>query len=462
MRYLSTRGQAPALDFAAATLAGLAPDGGLYVPERWPKLGAEALAELRGLAYPELAVRVMTPFLDGAVAAPEFAAMVRDSYAGFDHPEVAPLRELGQDEWLLELFHGPTLAFKDLALQLLGRLLDHLLEGRGARATVLCATSGDTGSAAIEACRDRAALEVFILHPRGRVSEVQRRQMTTVASSNVHNIAIQGTFDDCQALVKAMFNDAPFRRELELSAVNSINWARVMAQIVYYVHAAVALGAPGRRIAFAVPTGNFGDVYAGYAAQAMGLPISRLVVATNKNDILARFFATGRYAIAGVEPTMSPSMDIQLASNFERLLFDLVGRDGAKVRAHMAALAETGAFAVAPAELARAAEHFTAARVDEDETLATIAEVFKQSGVLIDPHTAVGLHAARACQRDPATPIVVLATAHPAKFPAAVARATGVEPELPEALADLMEREERYDVLANDLAAVESYIRDRA
>ncbi len=462
MRYLSTRGQAPALDFAAATLAGLAPDGGLYVPERWPDLGADTLAELRGLAYPELAARVMTPFLGSAVAAPAFAAMVRDSYAGFDHPEVAPLRELGEGEWLLELFHGPTLAFKDFALQLLGRLLDHLLEGCGARATVVGATSGDTGSAAIEACRDRAALEVFILHPRGRVSEVQRRQMTTVTSSNVHNIAIEGTFDDCQALVNAMFNDAPFRRELALVAVNSINWARVMAQIVYYVHAALALGAPARRIAFAVPTGNFGDVYAGYAAQAMGLPLDRLLVATNKNDILARFFATGRYAIVGVEPTLSPSMDIQLASNFERLLFDLVGRDGARVRAQMAALGRDGAFAVAPAELARAARHFASARVDDDQTLATIAEVFKESGLLIDPHTAVGLHAARACHHDPATPIVVLATAHPAKFPDAVARATGVRPELPEPLADLLEREERYDVLPNDLAAVESHIRDRA
>ncbi len=462
MKYVSTRGAAPTLDFEEVLLAGLARDGGLYVPESWPRLAPEAIRDLAGLDYAELALRIARPFIGASIPDDDLKAIFTAAYAEFDHPAVAPLTQLEPALWLQELFHGPTFAFKDYALQVVGHLFDFVLSRRAEHVTIIGATSGDTGAAAIEACRDRAQIDIFILHPHGRISEVQRRQMTTVPSANVHNIAIEGTFDDCQALVKAMFNDAPFRRELALFAVNSINWARVMAQIVYYVHAAVALGAPGRRIAFAVPTGNFGDVYAGYAAQALGLPLGRLLVATNKNDILARFFATGRYAIAGVEPTLSPSMDIQLASNFERLLYDLVGRDGARVRGHMAALGRDGAFAVAPAELARAAEHFAAARVGEDQTLATIAEVFKESGVLIDPHTAVGLHAARACQHDPATPIVVLATAHPAKFPDAVARATGVRPALPAALADLMEREERYDVLANDLAAVGSYIRDRA
>ncbi len=462
MRYLSTRGNAPPLDFAEATLAGLAADGGLYLPESWPRLGADGLAGLQGAPYDAAARAVMAPYLGQAIDGADFAAMVGETYAGFDHAAVAPLRQTGSGEWLLELFHGPTLAFKDIALQLLGRLFDHLLAGRGERVTIVGATSGDTGSAAIEACRDRAAIEVFILHPRGRVSEVQRRQMTTVTSDNVHNIAIEGTFDDCQALVKAMFNDAAFRDEMRLSAFNSINWARVMAQIVYYVYAAVALGAPQRDVSFAVPTGNFGDVYAGYAAKAMGLPIRRLVVATNRNDILARFFESGLYRAAEVRSTMSPSMDIQVASNFERLLFDLAGRDGGRVAALMASFAQSGEIALEAERLAAARETFDAVAVDEEATLAAIARVYAETGMLIDPHTAVGVAAARTCRRDPETPLVVLATAHPAKFPEAVERATGVRPSLPARLADLLEREERYDVLANDLATIQDHIRQCA
>jgi threonine synthase len=462
MRYVSTRGAAPPLDFAEVTLAGLARDGGLYVPETWPRLAADDLAALAGLPFAEVAVRVMTPFLGDTVEGDAFAAMVDDAYSGFDHAAVAPLRQIAAGEWLVELFHSPTLAFKDFALQLLGRLFDHLLRARGARVTIVGATSGDTGSAAIEAGRDRDAMTVFILHPEGRVSEVQRRQMTTVPSANVHNIAIEGTFDDCQALVKGCFNDATFRDELHLSAVNSINWARVMAQIVYYVYAAVALGSPARAVAFAVPTGNFGDVYAGYATHAMGLPIERLVVATNRNDILDRFFRSGAYEVAEVHPTMSPSMDIQVASNFERLLFDLVDRDGSQVAAHMTALAETGAFRVGDEERARAAQVFVSGRVDEDETLATIAAVRRETGILIDPHTAVAIQAGRACRGASAIPLLVLATAHPAKFPDAVEAATGVRPALPPRLADLLEREERYEVLPNDLATLQAHIRARA
>ncbi len=462
MRYVSTRGEAPPLDFAEATLVGLARDGGLYVPEAWPILGPEELADLAGRPYAEVAVRVMSPFVDGAVEPDAFAAMVDEAYAGFDHAAVAPLRQIAADEWLVELFHGPTLAFKDFALQVLGRLFDHLLRARGARVTIVGATSGDTGSAAIEACRDREAMTLFILHPEGRVSEVQRRQMTTVAAPNIHNIAIQGTFDDCQALVKACFNDADFRDAHSLSAINSINWARVMAQIVYYVYAAVALGAPARPVSFAVPTGNFGDVYAGYAARAIGLPIERLVVATNRNDILDRFFRTGAYELTEVHPTISPSMDIQVASNFERLLYDLVARDGARVAAHMAELAGSGAFRVGAAELARATEVFASARVDEDQTRATIAALRAEAGILVDPHTAVAVHAGRACRGTRATPLLILATAHPAKFPDAVEAATGERPALPPRLADIMQREERYDVLPNDIATVQEFIRARA
>lgn len=457
---MSTRGRAPALSFEDVLLAGLARDGGLYVPETWPRLAPESGGDwqrLAGLSYAELAVEVMRPYLGGAFAE-DFAALVDDAYRGFGHAAVAPLVQTGSNEFLLELFHGPTLAFKDFALQLLGRLLDSTLRRRGARATVLGATSGDTGSAAIEALAGKDAVEVFMLHPRGRTSAVQRRQMTTVTAANVHNIAIEGTFDDCQALVKGAFNDLPFRDGLNLSAVNSINWMRVLGQIVYYVYAALRLGAPHRQVAFAVPTGNFGDVYAGYAAERMGLPINRLIVATNRNDIVARALAKGDYSAGQVEPTISPSMDIQVASNFERLMFDLVDRDGAAVSAMMEAFQKDRAFHLPPGAVARASALFVGASVDEATTRATIGQVHRETGMIIDPHTAVGVAAARRHRPDPSIPVVVLATAHPAKFPEAVEAATGVRPSLPPRMADLMERPERYITLPNDLASLQHHV----
>ena len=460
MRYVSTRGQAPALDFADVTLAGLARDGGLYVPERWPSLSKGDIAALAGKSYGEAAVRVMQPFVAGALSDETLADLIADAYGGFRHAAIAPLAQLDANDWLLELFHGPTLAFKDVALQLLGRLFDHFLTARGQRVTIVGATSGDTGSAAIEACRDRAAIEIFMLHPVGRVSEVQRRQMTTVMSPNVHNIAVDGTFDDCQAMVKAMFNDLAFRDALQLSAVNSINWARVMAQVVYYFTSAVALGAPHRSVAFSVPTGNFGDVYAGYVAARMGLPVAKLIVATNINDILARALQSGSYAKGEVFPTITPSMDIQVSSNFERLIFDLYDRKGEVVTGLMDAFQRTGAMTLGAAQLKMAQRLFVSARVDEAETKAAIADVYRRSGVLIDPHTAVGVAAGRRQRADRTIPLVSLATAHPAKFPEAVAAASGVAPALPAHLADLLKREERCVSLPNDLASVQVYIRD--
>ena len=465
MRYISTRGKAPPLAFDDVLLTGLARDGGLYVPESWPQLTVEDLRALRGLPYAEVAVRVIAPFvLGGAVSEADLRRLATEAYAGFDHRAVTPLVQLDQRLWLLELFHGPTLAFKDCAMQLLGRLFDHVLTRRGTRVTIVGATSGDTGSAAIEACRDRAAVDIFILHPRGRVSEVQRRQMTTVASANVHNIAIEGSFDDCQDLVKAMFNDIAFRDALNLSAVNSINWARIAAQIVYYVAAAVALGAPDRAVAFSVPTGNFGNVYAAHAARAMGLPIARLVVGSNRNDILDRFFKTGQMCIEPVVPTLSPAMDIQISSNFERLLFELFDRDGGAIDRAMRGFRAQGAFAVSEAQLATACRVFASHRLDDDGTRAVIAGTWRETGLLVDPHTAVGLAAARAhlADLDPAMPVVTLGCAHPAKFPEAVHQATGIHPALPARLADLMDREERMTVLPNDLAAVQAFVRDRA
>ncbi|MBC8241581.1 MAG: threonine synthase [Alphaproteobacteria bacterium] len=456
MQYISTRGQAPDVSFPDALLTGLARDGGLYVPAVWPRLSHDDLRGLAGLPYPEAAARILLPFMDG-IEADELLAMTRAAYANFADPAIAPLRQLSEGHWLMELFHGPTLAFKDVAMQLLGRLFDRELARRQQRITIVGATSGDTGSAAIEACRDRAAIDIFILHPEGRVSEVQRRQMTTVLSENVHNIAIQGTFDDCQALLKGTFNDLAFRDEVTLSAVNSINWARVVAQVVYYITTAVALGAPDRAISFAVPTGNFGGVFAGYGAVQMGLPVEKLIVATNRNDILHRFFQTGAYSCEDVVATQSPSMDIQVASNFERLLFDLAGRDSATVRQQMAAVAEQGGFQVSPAALRQAHELFQSYRVDEAATTATMAEVFREYGIAIDPHTAVGLRAAR--QLMPDGPVVTLSTAHPAKFPDAVEKACGLRPPLPDHMADLYEREERFAVLPNDLAVLQDHIR---
>jgi threonine synthase len=456
MRYLSTRGQAPVLGFGDVLLAGLATDGGLYVPESWPAL-PRPLATYADGTYVDVAVDVMAPFVEGTLERDEFAALVADSYASFDDPEVTPLYRLHDGLWLLELFHGPTLAFKDVALQLVGRLFDHELGRRGERVTIVGATSGDTGSAAIEALRGRDAVEVFILHPAGRVSEVQRRQMTTVTDANVHNVAIEGTFDDCQDLVKALFADEQTRERLRLSAVNSINWARVMAQIVYYVRAAARVG-HGGPVSFAVPTGNFGNVFAGYAARRMGVAIPQLVIGSNRNDILSRFLESGRLEMQEVHPTISPSMDIQVSSNLERLLFELYGRDGRAVAELMAEFRAAGAVDVGADRLAQVVEVFDGARLDDDETRAVIEAVYERDDVLIDPHTAVGLGAARAQRRDATTPMVALATAHPAKFPDAVEQATGVRPELPPPLDDLLERPERYETLPNDLGAVRDHL----
>lgn len=459
MRYISTRGQAPDLTFGDVLLTGLARDGGLYVPAEWPQFTHDDLTALAGLTYPEAAARILAPFMDN-IPPDELLAMAQAAYAGFAHGDVVPLRQLTEGpkgHWLMELFHGPTLAFKDVAMQLLGRLFDRELARQGRRVTIVGATSGDTGSAAIEACKDRDAIDIFILYPHDRVTDVQRRQMTTVLSDNVHNIAIEGNFDDCQALVKAAFNDLAFRDEIAMSAVNSINWARVVAQVVYFITSAVALGAPERRVSFAVPTGNFGCVFAGYAAVKMGLPIDRLIVSTNRNDILYRFFQTGSYRKDQVVATQSPSMDIQVASNFERLLFDLAGRDGATVQRQMDDLAERGSFDVSPAALAQAREIFQSRRVDEAATTQTIGDVYRDSGIIIDPHTAVALRAARDLVPD--GPVITLATAHPAKFPDAVEKACGIRPPLPEHLADLYQREERFAILPNDLSALRDHIR---
>jgi threonine synthase len=459
MHYVSTRAQAPTLDFAGALLAGLAEDGGLYVPETWPHFAPPDWRALRGLPYPALAARVMQPFVGDALPFATLEALCHDAYAGFGHPAVVPLVQLETNLFVQELFHGPTLAFKDMALQLLGRLFDHILNAREQRVTIVGATSGDTGSAAIEACAGRARVNIVILHPDGRTSEVQRRQMTTVLADNVSNIAIQGTFDDCQALVKAMFADAPFRAEMALSAVNSINWARIAAQLPYYVAAALALGAPDREVAFAVPTGNFGNILAGWVARRMGLPVARLVAGSNRNDILARFLDANDMSARPVEPSLSPSMDIQVSSNFERLLFELLDRNGAATGAAMRRFRETGHMGVPEAAWHRARSLFHGFRLDDAGTEAEIARLHGATGYLADPHTAIGIAAARAHPAAQGVPMVAMATAHPAKFPEAVARATGVHPALPPGLADLLDRPERYVTLPNDLAAVEAQVR---
>ncbi|MDR3476016.1 MAG: threonine synthase [Devosia sp.] len=460
MLFVSTRGQAPALSFSDAVLAGLARDGGLYVPEAWPQLDAAAIAGFATAPYAAIAERVIAPFVAGEFPPGVVEAMIAEAYATFRHPSVTPLIELEPGHYVLELFHGPTLAFKDVAMQLLARLMDHVLSARGQRATIVGATSGDTGSAAIEAFRGRENLDIFIIHPEGRTSEVQRRQMTTVLDANVHNIALRGTFDDCQTLLKGLFNDHRFRDRVRLSGVNSINWGRIVAQIVYYFKAAAQLGAPARPVSFVVPTGNFGDIFAGYAAKRMGLAIDRLVIATNENDILARTLATGRYETGIVTPTISPSMDIQVSSNFERLLFEALGRDAAAVRRLMHSLGQSGGFDVPEAALAAIRADFAAGRTDEAETRATIGSTYARSGYLLDPHTAVGVAQAKAFVGQ-GTPVVTLGTAHPAKFPTSVRQATGVEPALPLWLADLYGRAERYDVLDNDLAEVEAFIAAR-
>ena len=458
MRFISTRGRVPAASFEEVLFAGLAADGGLYVPESWPTLDRDRLADLQSASYQDVAAFVLKPFIDGAIAESDFRELIDEAYESFSHRGVVPLKQLGASEWLMELFHGPTLAFKDVALQLLGRLFEHFLDMRDRGITIVGATSGDTGSAAIEATAGRKHMRTVILHPKDRVSEVQRRQMTTVQAANIHNVAIEGSFDDCQALVKAMFNDPAFRERQSLAAINSINWCRIMAQVVYYVSASLALGGPWRRVSFSVPSGNFGDVYAGYVAAKMGLPIDRLMVATNRNDILARFFDTGVYAAGEVHPTMSPSMDIQVASNFERLLFDLVGRDSVTLNMLMATFTEERTFSLSDNGHARAREMFSAYRASEDETLSMMTKTLKQTGEIVDPHTAVGLAAASVARQETDVPLITLATAHPAKFPDAVYRATGVQPALPSHLGDLMTKEEHFAVLPNDLDAIQSYI----
>ncbi len=461
MNYRSTRGETPDYGFADVVLAGLARDGGLYLPAHYPPLPGAEIAGLAGQPYTAVAERVISPYVGADIASGDLKAMIADAYAGFRHAAVTPLVQIGPNDFVLELFHGPTLAFKDVAMQLLGRMMDHLLKARGRRATIVGATSGDTGGAAIEAFRGLDAVDIFILYPDGRVSDVQRRQMTTVDAPNVHALAVDGTFDDCQAIVKALFNHAAFREEVALSGVNSINWGRIVAQAVYYVVAAIALGGPHRPVRFSVPTGNFGDVLAGYIAKHMGLPVDRLVVATNENDILARTLATGAYRTDRVRPTQSPSMDIQVSSNFERLLFDATGHDAASVRAMMDGLKQSGGFTLPPAALERIRAEFDAARVDEAETAATMRDTLSDSGYLLDPHTAVGLAAARKTRTDPCVPTVTLATAHPAKFPDAVKAATGRHPDLPDGVADLHGREERFTRIAADQQAVEDLIRAR-
>ena len=459
MRYISTRGQAPALNFEEVLLAGLASDGGLYVPENLPRFSLEEIASWAGLPYHELAFRVMKPFVAGSIADAEFKAILEETYAGFAHGSIAPLRQLDANEWVLELFHGPTLAFKDFALQLLGRLLDHVLAKRGERVVIMGATSGDTGSAAIEGCKRCENVDIFILHPHQRVSEVQRRQMTTLLGDNIHNLAIEGNFDDCQEMIKASFADQGFLKGTPLVAVNSINWARIMAQIVYYFHAALQLGGPARSIAFSVPTGNFGDIFAGYLARNMGLPVSQLVVATNRNDILHRFMSGNRYDKQQLEASLSPSMDIMVSSNFERLLFDLHGRDGQVLAELMASFRASGTLSVADDRWTEARKLFDSLAVSDEETCTTIAEVHAATGEVLDPHTAIGVRAARECRRSLATPMVVLGTAHPVKFPEAVEKAgIGATLSLPTHLADLLQREERCTVLPNDLAAVQAFI----
>ena len=459
MRYISTRGQAPALTFEDAMLTGLARDGGLYVPEDVPIMEASDIAALAGLSYEDAAFRVMRPFIGESFADNELRGIIARAYEGFAHDAKAPLVQLAPDHFLLELFHGPTLAFKDFAMQLIGQLFQAALARRGERVTIVGATSGDTGSAAIEAFRGLENVHVFIMFPHGRVSDVQRRQMTTPDEANVHALALDGDFDDCQARLKDMFNDHAFRDEVRLAGVNSINWGRVLAQVVYYFTSAVALGAPHRAVGFTVPTGNFGDIYAGTIARRMGLPVERLVIATNQNDILHRALETGVYETRGVTPSISPSMDIQVSSNFERVLFDAHGRDGAAVAQLMDELKENGRFTISQGALEYLRELYASGRATEDETRATIARTYKATGETLCPHSAVGVKVARENLGD--APMITLATAHPAKSPDAVEAATGSRPPLPAHMADLFERPERQTRVANDLGALQSLIKER-
>ena len=459
MRYISTRGQAPALNFEDVLLAGLASDGGLYVPESLPRFTVEEISSWVGLPYHELAFKVMRPFVEGSIPDVDFKKILEETYSTFAHQAVAPLRPLAGNEWVLELFHGPTLAFKDFALQLLGRLLDYVLVKRNERVVIMGATSGDTGSAAIEGCRRCDNVDIFILHPHNRVSEVQRRQMTTTLGENIHNIAVEGNFDDCQEMVKASFADQSFLKGTRLVAVNSINWARIMAQIVYYFYAALQVGGPLRSVAFSVPTGNFGDIFAGYLARNMGLPINQLIVATNRNDILHRFMSGNHYDKDQLHPSLSPSMDIMVSSNFERLLFDLYGRNGNALASLMDSFKKTGKLSIEEDRWAEARKLFDSLAVNDEETCATIAEVYKETGEILDPHTAIGVRAARMCRRSLALSMITLGTAHPVKFPEAVQR-SGITKaiNLPPHLVDLFEREERYSVLDNNMAQIQDYV----
>ncbi len=456
MHYVSTRGQAPKLDFKGALLAGLASDGGLYVPESIPQFSPQKIAELAKLDYAELALEIMLPFVAESFPRDELKRMIDTAYSNFRHAAIAPLVQLGSHHFLLELFHGPTLAFKDFALQLVGQMLEAAMKDSGDHAVVLGATSGDTGSAAMAGCMGRKGLDIVILYPHGRTSDVQRRQMTTLGAKNIHALAVDGTFDDCQDMVKTLFADAEFRKATHLLAVNSINFARVLAQIVYYFYAALRLGAPAAELNFTVPTGNFGDIYAGYLARQMGLPIKKLIIASNRNDILARCIKTGKYTMAGVNASLSPSMDIEISSNFERLLFDLFARDGAALSKAMADFRRTKTLTLTPSQYADFTALFAGASIDDKGTLACIKQVWEQSEYLLDPHSAVGVAVTE--QLKPGGITVTLATAHPAKFPDAVREATGQSPELPPHLVGLMEKTELFTPMARDLSALKAYI----
>lgn len=462
MRYVSTRGEAPSLGFCDVLLTGLARDGGLYVPETWPTMDRGAITGLFGKPYAEVAVEVIRPFVGGEISDADLMRMAQEAYATFRHPAVVPLDQIAPRLFVLELFHGPTLAFKDVAMQLLARLMDHVLRQRGERTTIVVATSGDTGGAAVEAFRGLAQVDLVVLFPHGRISDVQRRMMTTAPDDNVHAVAVNGTFDDCQAIVKGLFNHHAFRERVALSAVNSINWARIVAQAVYYFTAATALGAPSRPIDFTVPTGNFGDIFAGYVAKRMGLPIGRLRIATNVNDILARTLKSGTYEVRGVHATTSPSMDIQVSSNFERLVYEASSRDAACVRRLMDSLAQSGRFTLPDDTLAAIRVDFDAGSASEEETASAIRSLYRECGDLIDPHTAVAYAVEDKESNNPPNPMVLLSTAHAVKFPDAVEAACGVRPQLPSWLGDLMTRTERFDQMPADQGAIEQYVLARS
>ncbi len=462
INYVSTRGPGPSHSFLDVMMAGMAPDGGLYLPEIWPELDSELFSHLSGMSYAEIAMHIVEPFVGKDLARETLQTLLNETYTPefFDHTALTPLVQAGPNAWIMELFHGPTYSFKDYALQFLGRLFDHVLAQRGQRITIVGATSGDTGSAAIEATRHCKNIDIFILHPQGRTSEIQRRQMTTVQAPNIFNIALEGTFDDCQGVVKALFADEKFRTETNLSAVNSINWVRIMAQIVYYAVAAVALGGGQRPVSFAVPTGNFGNVYAGWVARRMGVPIKNLVVASNRNDILTRFFETGEMKIEGVVPSLSPSMDIQISSNFERYLCDLMDRDYQGLARLMTDFQTQKSFRLPDTLMEKARRDFHAYRCTDINTLAMMKQCYQATGIVVDPHTAVGFSAAQQeMERDPVTPMVMMACAHPAKFPEAVRQAIGIDPVMPPSLAAVQHKAERLMALPRDLDKVQRYIR---